>query len=63
MKMRRQRQLKRTKRHRKSARKNTRKMRGGSLIGLPADAIIAKDGSLMSVEDALGLSTEILHKD
>jgi hypothetical protein len=44
-------------------RQRTRKMRGGSLVRVSADAQIARDGILMSVEDALELSTNILHKD
>ena len=71
MKTRRQLHLKRSKRRirnrraitRKGTRKSAAKMRGGSLMRVPDDALIAKGGSLMSVDKALELGTSLLHKD
>ena len=71
MKTRRQLHLKRSKRRirnrrtstRKGTRKSGAKMRGGSLIRVPDDALIAKGGSLMRVDQALELEMPLLHKE
>lgn len=64
------RQLKRTKRvkrrttRRLSVKQKQRgKQRGGALLTVPADALIARDGTIQVLEDTLSEPSDILYKD
>ncbi len=65
MKMRRQ--LKRTRRstkvRRQRTRRATRRIHGGSLVPIAGNALTARDGTIMTIEEALELPRGLLHKD